>query len=152
MHFSAILSLSAVAALVAAECCGSLGNCTGIGPCNIFCCNCDSRFRVDIVTKQCRFFGMTLRSRVYKQNRPPLVCRDAWTRDFYPSLKLARSLQIDHTAEDLTMLHEASGGMDSKSLEDFIKHSEMLGQTDHEFLVAKLKEYGLTLSVLLCDC
>jgi hypothetical protein len=50
------------------------------------------------------------------------------------------------------MLHEASGGMDSMSLEDFIKYSEMLRQTDHEFLVAKLKEYGLTLSVLLCDC
>lgn len=60
MRFLTLLSISSAVALVAAECCGSGGNCNGYGPCNIFCCNCDWRYRIDLrpgAGRVCRKYG-----------------------------------------------------------------------------------------------
>ncbi|KAF2034750.1 hypothetical protein EK21DRAFT_85312 [Setomelanomma holmii] len=126
MHFLALVSLSTVAALVAAECCGSGANCNGVGRCNMWCCNCDARYRFDISRHVCSVFAC------FNENTGSLCD---------PSPKLARSEHTtDLAAADLEMLKAATGGKEEMTLDAFVEYSKTLGQTDYSILVARFNE------------
>ncbi|KAK4449878.1 hypothetical protein QBC34DRAFT_462536 [Podospora aff. communis PSN243] len=124
-HAFSIFVLAHLVGQVASECCGSGGNCTGVGPCNIFCCNCDARLCRDLVTHDCRVF----------------VCVDAWTGEYCTDsdVVLARSA-LDVAEEDARMLHEASGGTGLMSREAFVSYSATLGSHDRDMLHARFEE------------